>query len=37
LVGAARTGDAVGDVEFEDGVEIDEGEVQVGFGLENGG
>ena len=37
LVEATGAGDAVGDVEFEDGVEIDEGEVQVGFGLENGG
>jgi hypothetical protein len=37
LVGAAGAGDAVGDVELEDGVEVDEGEVEIGFGLEEGG
>jgi hypothetical protein len=37
LVGTAGAGDAVDDVEFEDGVEVDEGEVEIGFGLEEGG
>jgi hypothetical protein len=37
LIGTAGTGDAVGDVELEDGVEVDEGEVEIGFGLEEGG
>ena len=37
LVGAAGAGDAVGDVELEDGVEVDEGEVQIGLRFEKGG
>ncbi len=37
LIGTAGAGDAVGDVVFEDAVEVDEREVEVGFGLEDCG
>lgn len=37
LIGAAGAGDTVSDVEFEDAVEVDEGEVEIGFGLEERG
>jgi hypothetical protein len=37
LVEAAGTGDAVSDFELKDAVEVDEGEVEFGFGLEEGG
>jgi hypothetical protein len=37
LIGAAGAGDAVGDVELEDAVEICEGEVEIGIKLEDCG
>jgi hypothetical protein len=37
LIGTAGTGDAVGDVEFEDAVEICQSEVEIGIKLEDCG